>query len=633
MAANAPDEAYLQWEVAAFRDHKDRKRHPIRQLRNDDLTVSWNHLTDRAAYVACIQAVKQAQQDRKISEKALKKIPKQAKAGADAQAHLRQRTDALGAVVDSLIDLRQCLLDLQGLQYARRADGQYNASAESREYTARLITEAQQVLGLFQTELDTNEQALRENRPQSAASEADIGAATPNPTKKKRGRPASGLENGTGRAKRTKKDGSQARGENDEAIGAKKAGRPTLARGPNTGVETAVQGRDQSPRNQVTDLRGTGDAAAITGMEDRIIPAIAAFRDADPHFGRYLVQALADGRNAPPIDDELTRRFTFKLRMHVGNGHNWRHEALPRMYFTANPVMRARLEVVPNWTEKRQLMTAHGVSEEDLERLGQLQELAVAVRVRRGPRMHWPRMAEDAIPNDWLRDMEYRIARELGKLDLHEAVAGEGPVAYVPPKAEDYETVAANLGYSDNASAVEWHWTGSLGSGGQGHVGLWIKADDNYSITERVAVKENWNKASSFHHPHYWAGEPRNRVPLEVDLHRRVSNRMNGSDSAILRFLSFAVYETRFMHRTYCEYCPHGDLEGAIANHHQLKAMRQGSPKPSPLYHVPTPALWSIFYGLARTACVLAHGYLPGEDPPNDWIGIVHRDLKTSNGA
>lgn len=114
-----------------------------------------------------------------------------------------------------------------------------------------------------------------------------------------------------------------------------------------------------------------------------------------------------------------------------------------------------------------------------------------------------------------------------------------------------------------------------------------------------------------------------------------LENNALGQDINIVRLLGYAVYQKNQMFRTYCEYCPHGDLSQLTSAYLCLEESTEKYGKPrGKKFHVPSHALWCIFEAMVNSICILRHGTLPGQPAPEkkEWLEFLHRDIKPLNG-
>lgn len=66
-------------------------------------------------------------------------------------------------------------------------------------------------------------------------------------------------------------------------------------------------------------------------------------------------------------------------------------------------------------------------------------------------------------------------------------------------------------------------------------------------------------------------------------------------------------------------YAPHSDLDNVLDLHKQADE------------RIPEGFLWLVFRALVETVFIMKYGSLNKDKKPDDWLEIVHRDIKPGN--
>lgn len=115
-----------------------------------------------------------------------------------------------------------------------------------------------------------------------------------------------------------------------------------------------------------------------------------------------------------------------------------------------------------------------------------------------------------------------------------------------------------------------WNFHSSLGEGGFGHAGLWIKFDRSGNIIARVAVKETYVGEGHWQENHlFWDGDIADRKPNEAAMQQRIQEYEDALN--VVKCYGYAVHESLTMIRVYLEYCPCGDLENVIKQYVEIR--------------------------------------------------------------
>ncbi|OQN97055.1 hypothetical protein B0A48_16859 [Cryoendolithus antarcticus] len=179
-----------------------------------------------------------------------------------------------------------------------------------------------------------------------------------------------------------------------------------------------------------------------------------------------------------------------------------------------------------------------------------------------------------------------------------------------------------------DAKAAGWQASLPLGSGSQGSVSVWIKTNANGQISERIAVKDNYDTDWEICYPLKQFSEDK-LLPMELGvlyaLKHAKANAPAGSlisarglvNDPTPTILSHKVDKVLKFARCHLEYCPYGDPAGVMATH-----LKDGGAFSEPF-------LWCLFSCLADAALLLQQGHL--QRALQGWRVIVHRDIKPEN--
>ncbi|KAK3708762.1 hypothetical protein LTR37_011283 [Vermiconidia calcicola] len=191
---------------------------------------------------------------------------------------------------------------------------------------------------------------------------------------------------------------------------------------------------------------------------------------------------------------------------------------------------------------------------------------------------------------------------------------------------------AQNIGFDNDQIPGNWTFLTTLGHGGFGHAGLWVKYDGSCRILDRNVVKETYLGSAGWDQEVHWSEPIDARKPREATIQSLLNPLPEAFNVVQLR--DTRVYDDRKMYRLYMEYCEHGDLESLIRNHIELGSKEPRDQEGHYLRTaIPSAVLWCVFEALVSVACLLRDGCLPVEARDQAWPGeIFHRDIKPSNG-
>ena len=281
------------------------------------------------------------------------------------------------------------------------------------------------------------------------------------------------------------------------------------------------------------------------------------------------------------------------------------------------------------WQELITWLMGRGVSKKTVKDCQDLMKRAVAVVAGCGTAVRPPPVEERKTSRAILGHLQKLVSNAEQELIRREEQEYLERVA----DREDMPQAAKNIGFCDanghNPLPGEFVFLESIGSGGYGQAGLWVEYDDYGGIVQRLVLKETYTIEANWNAPFIWEGNINDRYPLEVSVHSRLSD-IDKDATCIVRFLAHAVYVRKQMYRTYCEYCPHGDLNNLREEHEKLKETWRSIGKPSE-FHIPAIALWAVFENLVQALFVLWHGHSPEEDAPPRPVRIIHKDIKPHN--
>ncbi|KAG9638013.1 kinase-like protein, partial [Aureobasidium melanogenum] len=201
-----------------------------------------------------------------------------------------------------------------------------------------------------------------------------------------------------------------------------------------------------------------------------------------------------------------------------------------------------------------------------------------------------------------------------------------------------------------NIKSLDGGWIGvegRLGKGGQGCARLFVKVDDQNRITERIVVKDSFQKLEMWADEHWWE-----RGRLGMDPRESIVNKLLSLPTPerweryIVEYLGHSINHKWKTNRTYMEYCDGGDL------HKLMKAQNQRYSHPNPNYDpdsgsredfednnnpksievsggkvIPEPFAW---YYLKQMAVALHRmSNIPIRQNKGDFV--VHKDIKPEN--
>ncbi|KAG9553928.1 kinase-like protein, partial [Aureobasidium melanogenum] len=184
-----------------------------------------------------------------------------------------------------------------------------------------------------------------------------------------------------------------------------------------------------------------------------------------------------------------------------------------------------------------------------------------------------------------------------------------------------------------NIKSLDGGWIGvegRLGKGGQGCARLFVKVDDQNRITERIVVKDSFQKLEMWADEHWWE-----RGRLGLDPRESIVNKLLSLPTPerweryIVEYLGHSINHKWKTNRTYMEYCDGGDL------HKLMKAQNQRYSHPNPNYDpdisggkvIPEPFAW---YYLKQMAVALHRmSNIPIRQNKGDFV--VHKDIKPEN--
>ncbi|KAI4733269.1 hypothetical protein E4T50_16178 [Aureobasidium sp. EXF-12298] len=201
-----------------------------------------------------------------------------------------------------------------------------------------------------------------------------------------------------------------------------------------------------------------------------------------------------------------------------------------------------------------------------------------------------------------------------------------------------------------NIKSLNGGWIGvegRLGKGGQGCARLFVKVDDQHRITERIVVKDSFQKLEMWADEHWWE-----RGRLGLDPRESIVNKLLSLPTPerweryIVEYLGHSINHKWKINRTYMEYCDGGDL------HKLMKAQNQRYRHPNPHYDpgsgsgedfeddnnpesievsggkvIPEPFVW---YYLKQMAVALHRmSNIPIRQNKGDFV--VHKDIKPEN--
>ncbi|KAK3683278.1 hypothetical protein LTR37_020391 [Vermiconidia calcicola] len=565
---------FIKWETKAAKDVKTKSRNKSRNL-EDQLLAEWNQRTDKVAYATIVQDLpdliekadklaKKAQQPPKILKK-------------DTNETARDKHRVFQGTVRLALDARRAVLPelrkLRDLQLATDRDGDIVTNERSRNYTTRLLNEAQTAMNELQRQF-TQRRETRRGLGFAVASENGLQA---------------GEDEGQDQQdEQNEQEDQQEQQEQGEAAIGEGSGQKGNERVPE-------DGEDSSSKR----MRRSEDVG-----EDEEAPAAKRSRPSGHRRSDRLASTsqpsedpLADG---PSVDAQDESNPSLRDRWSVFLASVQKDEKLHRFLAEFQDLVDKVHVVVALGYEAPEPPKPDTMGEADPENLvaGLEQKVNDAERTMANERQQ---MLDEMITND--PDKKGDVAYHLGVFD-----------------AKLKSPIGKN-----------WAWGGTIGVGGHGHAGLWIQYDEQARIKDRIVLKETylgnmWDDEGS------WYGDTWERLPLEVALHERVSRRAGSSAVGIVRFRASAVYPDLSMYRTYCEFCEHGDLWKAMILHWSLKDSyrKLGTPKAEKC-HIPPYAMWAIFASLAKAVCFLKYGAIPGQTKPKEWDAIIHRDIKSPN--
>jgi hypothetical protein len=129
---------------------------------------------------------------------------------------------------------------------------------------------------------------------------------------------------------------------------------------------------------------------------------------------------------------------------------------------------------------------------------------------------------------------------------------------------------ARRLGFDGNVLGV-LNFVETLGIGGYGRAGLWIKYDSSGKILDRQVVKETYLEPNSWLTENFWIPPAGSRaIPREY----WIGNTLPECEQAvnILGPSRFTLQTTQRVYRLYMAFCPHGDVSGLVDAHREFEA-------------------------------------------------------------
>ena len=129
---------------------------------------------------------------------------------------------------------------------------------------------------------------------------------------------------------------------------------------------------------------------------------------------------------------------------------------------------------------------------------------------------------------------------------------------------------ARRFGFAGYAPGV-WNFVETLGVGGYGHAGLWIKYNPSGKILDRQVIKETYLDPRSWLKENYWMPPKGARaIPREHWIGETLATCEQAFN--ILGPSKFTLHPTQRMYRLYMAFCPHGDLFGLMNAHGAFEA-------------------------------------------------------------
>jgi serine/threonine protein kinase len=228
----------------------------------------------------------------------------------------------------------------------------------------------------------------------------------------------------------------------------------------------------------------------------------------------------------------------------------------------------------------------------------------------------------------------------------YEVVEGPGKVARLRNKEvsglEELTQRAARYARRDEFSRASFDQEQTnrfVPMGGGNHetkLGLYVRTDDNYNITERTVIKDvyvdndmdNWDDSGQWQN----ADDPIDKVLTEAHVMERL--RDTNSDN-VVRLIEWQLHVPELAFRVkseatlillespltrvqmYIEYCPYGDLSHILNYHRTIN------------HPVPEPFIWHIFESLVNVGLLMEQGDI--SQAQAGWTQIIHRDFKPAN--
>lgn len=170
------------------------------------------------------------------------------------------------------------------------------------------------------------------------------------------------------------------------------------------------------------------------------------------------------------------------------------------------------------------------------------------------------------------------------------------------------------------ASDPDGRWEGGwIFRGGKNTTGIWVRMNNEGRVNDRVVVKDTYASDREWMDVRRWDLDRRGGgwQPTEYAIQHRLRRSPDNHHFAGVR--QCEVYEGRKMYRLYTDYCQHGNGYQMIRTHSANQEQ------------IPEPMLWNIFEGLTETAIVMQQGALRQATGEQDWLEVIHRDLRPEN--
>jgi hypothetical protein len=177
-----------------------------------------------------------------------------------------------------------------------------------------------------------------------------------------------------------------------------------------------------------------------------------------------------------------------------------------------------------------------------------------------------------------------------------------------------------------------WRGVKKLGDGAGGRVGLWVKVNEQQSITERIAIKDSKQiERDRWDHAYYW----RDQLPRDIAIQDRL--RWQQGRPTVHEYRGYRLNMDDRRYRLYNECCDYGDLRSCLKYYRTEWSIyrrdhNQSGVKP-PTHVIPESFIWAIFRDLVDACIFLRDGAEPRVVmlEGQDWRPIVHRDMHLKN--